>query len=278
MTTPILNAMTIDVEDYFMVSAFEPFVPKDKWDAYECRVVANTRRVAAMLAEAGTSATFFTLGWVGERFPSLIRALADAGHEIACHGYNHRLVYDMTPEEFRQDLRRSKKILEDAGGKPVTGYRAPSFSITPRTPWALGVLKEEGFRYDASLMPAAHARGGMAGADPLPHRREGLAEFPMSTTTFLGKRLPFSGGGYFRLFPYAFVRRATAKINAAGNPVITYLHPWEFDPDQPRLPAPRGDRFRHYVGLAGTAGKFQAYLRDFRFTTVEKCLAPLLAP
>lgn len=271
--SPILNALTIDVEDYFMVSAFEGLVPKETWSARESRVEAMTRRLYDLLDAHKTRATFFFLGWVGEKFPGLAKEAAARGHEVACHGYDHRLVYNQTPAEFREDVGRAKKILEDASGARVAGYRAPSFSIVNGTAWALDVLAELGFAYDASLLPARHARGGFAGAPRFPHQRGALWEFPMSVLDMWGKRLPFSGGGYFRLLPYGVLRRGMAQCHAWGEPVITYFHPWEFDPGQPRMAVRGWNRFKHYVNLAETEAKLGRLLEDYSFDTAGNVLA-----
>jgi len=195
---------------------------------------------------------------------------------VACHGYYHRLVYHQTPDEFRQDIRKAKKILEEAVGVPVIGYRAPSFSIVEKTKWALGILKEEGFLYDASIFPAPHARGGMAGADRFPSKIDGLAEFPMSTVRLMGKSFAFAGGGHLRLFPYKLIRWSIDKCNRGGYPSMVYIHPWELDPGQPRLKARRIDMFKHYVNINQTEMKLRALLRDFKFNTVRQTLEGIL--
>ncbi|MGQ0645182.1 MAG: XrtA system polysaccharide deacetylase [Elusimicrobiota bacterium] len=269
---PMLNALTFDVEDYFMASAFEPVVSKADWERLPGRVAANTRKILGMLDGSGSRATFFVVGWVAEKHPDLVKDIQAGGHEVACHGYHHRLIYEQGPDEFRRDLRRAKQALESAAGRPVEGYRAPSFSIVEETPWAWSILREEGFLYDASVFPAPHARGGLAGAPAHPHRRDGLAEFPMSVVSWAGKNFPFSGGGYFRLLPYALIRRGIQACNRAGRPAILYLHPWELDPGQPRLPAGRLDRFKHYLNLSGTEGKLRRALADFRFDTARNVL------
>lgn len=267
-----LNALTFDVEDYFMVSAFDGAVPKSAWDGYESRVAANTGRILDLLRERGVKATFFFLGWVGERHPALVRRVREEGHEVACHGYWHRLVYDQTPAEFREDVRRAKRVLEDASGAPVTGYRAPSFSIVKETLWALPILREEGFLYDASFFPAPHARGGMQEAPRWPHRVDGLAEFPMSVLTLGSRAFGFSGGGYFRLFPYGLIRWGVRRCHREGLPAMVYLHPWELDPDQPRMKGRPADVFKHYVNLRQTEKKLRALLGDFRFSTARDVL------
>lgn len=256
-----------------MVSAFEPQVPKSSWVDFESRLVVNTRRVLSILEEFQVRGTFFTLGWVGEHFPVLVQEIQKRGHEVACHGYDHRLIYHQTPDEFRQDVRRAKQVLEQACGVPVRGYRAPSFSIVKDTTWALAVLAEEGFRYDASVLPAAHSRGGLRGAPRHPYRVNGLTEVPLSTLRLLGRNFPFSGGGYFRLFPEWLIHHGFRSCNAKGVPVVSYLHPWEFDPTQPRLRGGRLGNFKHYVNLDQTESKFRQLLRSFRFGTVQEALA-----
>ena len=265
-----MNAMTVDVEDYFQVSAFEQNVSPQRWDSFESRVERNTDRLLEMFQGADIRATFFILGWVGERFPSLVRRIAAAGHEVASHGYAHRLVYELTPAQFRQDLRRAKAVLEVASGSPVLGYRAPSFSITRRSMWALDVLVEEGYVYDASIFPVRHDRYGIPDAPRHVHRisRAGreLWEFPGSTVRRFGQNLAIAGGGYFRLLPYAWTRRGIATVNTReGKPVIFYVHPWEIDPEQPRLDGPWLSRFRHYRNLEETEPRLQRLLSDFRF-------------
>jgi polysaccharide deacetylase family protein (PEP-CTERM system associated) len=268
----VRSALTFDVEDYFMVSAFEPLIPKARWDEIPSRIVVNTLRILSLLDEFQVKATFFVLGWVGEKFPELVQEIHGRGHEVACHGYDHQLVYRQTPQQFRQDVRCAKGILERASGAPVYGYRAPSFSVVKESVWALEVLKQEGFLYDASVLPAPHARGGMAGAQRFPGRHNGLWEFPMSTVTWMGKTWPFSGGGYFRLFPYRFIHWGMRRCLEKEQPAIVYLHPWEFDPEQPRLRGRLQDRFRHYVNLRQTEPKLRRLLADFSFGTVREIL------
>jgi polysaccharide deacetylase family protein (PEP-CTERM system associated) len=276
--TPIVNAMTVDVEDYFHVSAFDGVVPRQRWTQLESRVCANTDRLLAMFDEAGVQATFFVLGWVGERFPHLVRRIAAQGHEIASHGYGHRLVYDQTPAEFRDDLRRAKAALESAGAVCVYGYRAPSYSVTPRSLWALDVLIEEGFRYDASIFPVHHDRYGIPVSARHPYRVErpngSLWEAPGSTVRVGSMNLPIGGGGYFRILPYAWTRWGLDRVNRVeGRPTIFYLHPWEIDPDQPRLEASLLSRFRHYRNLDQTEPRLRALLRDFKFGPMLSVLA-----
>jgi polysaccharide deacetylase family protein (PEP-CTERM system associated) len=265
----LLNALTVDVEDYYHVSGFEQCVDRSAWDGLESRVVANTHKILDALEAASVRATFFILGWVAERQPALVRDIQAAGHEIGCHSHWHRLIYQQTGEEYRQDLRRARGVLEDLVGQPVVAYRAPSFSITWRTLWALDILIEEGFRYDSSIYPTRHDRYGMAGAPLAPHRiaRPGgeILEFPMPVYRRLGYPFPVGGGGYFRLYPYAVTRHGLRAINAAGRPFAVYLHPWELDPEQPRLRPGRLKAFRHYVNLHRTERRLTRLLRDFSF-------------
>jgi polysaccharide deacetylase family protein (PEP-CTERM system associated) len=274
----VLNALTIDVEDYYHVSGFESCVERRDWHRFESRVEASTRRLLELLADAGVRATFFVLGWLADRHPGLVRAIADAGHEVGCHSYWHRLVYTLTPEQFRTDLHRARSAIEDATGTPVTAYRAPSFSITQRSLWALDVLVEEGFTLDSSIYPTHHDRYGIPGTPLEPHRidRPGgsLWEFPPPVWRILGYPLPAGGGGYFRLYPYTLTRYALRRINAAGRPFAVYLHPWELDPGQPRLRPGRLRAFRHYVNLRRTEGRLVRLLRDFRLGTLSDALFP----
>jgi polysaccharide deacetylase family protein (PEP-CTERM system associated) len=276
----VLNALTIDVEDYYHVSGFDRCVSRRQWDQLPSRVGANTRRLLDRLAEHGVRGTFFVLGWVAERQPALVRDIRAAGHEIGCHSHAHRLVYEQTQRQFRHDLRRARGVLEDIIGEPVTAYRAPSFSITERSLWALDVLVEEGFQFDSSIYPTHHDRYGMAGAPRQPHRIErsggSLWEFPPPVWSLLGYPLPVGGGGYFRLYPYRLTRRGLRAINAAGRPFATYLHPWEFDPEQPRLRPGWLRAWRHYVGLRRTEGRLVRLLKDFRFGTLSEALAEWL--
>jgi polysaccharide deacetylase family protein (PEP-CTERM system associated) len=285
----IVNAMSVDVEDYFQVSAFDQVVSRSAWDTHESRVVANTDRLLTLFADAGVQSTFFVLGWIAERHPLLVRRISAAGHEIASHGYGHQLVYDLTPEAFRADVRRAKRLLEDAAGVEVAGYRAPSYSITERSLWALDVLIEEGYRYDASIFPIRHDRYGIPDADPRMHVIERpvgrIAEAPPATVRFAGLHLPAAGGGYFRLLPYAWTRWGIRRLNEAERrPAVFYLHPWEVDPAQPRLRAGLLSRFRHYTNLHRTEARLKQLLADFRFATVRQVIAaalpghPALAP
>jgi polysaccharide deacetylase family protein (PEP-CTERM system associated) len=274
----VVNAMTIDVEDYFQVSAFDRVVPRDTWDRRESRVVANTDRLLGLFDAARVSATFFVLGWVAERHPALVARIAAAGHEIASHGYGHRLIYEQTPDEFRADVRRAKAILEDASGQAVRGYRAPSYSITTRSLWALDVLLDEGHTYDASIFPIRHDRYGIPRSPRHPYRlvRESgsIVEAPASTVRLGSVNLPVAGGGYFRLLPYQWTRWGLARLNRLERrPAVFYLHPWEIDPDQPRLPAGRLSRLRHYGNLRSTEPRLRRLLSEFRWGPLGRLVA-----
>jgi polysaccharide deacetylase family protein (PEP-CTERM system associated) len=275
----VLNAFTVDVEDYFQVTSFEQVVSRDGWDHQESRVVGSTRRILDLLARHYVRGTFFILGWVAERFPRLIREIKDGGHELACHSYWHRLVYQQTNGEFREDLRRAKAAIEDAAGDAVTAYRAPSFSITRKSLWALEILLEEGFTVDSSLFPTRHDRYGIPDAPEQIHAIEtpagSIAEFPMTVQRFGRLTVPVGGGGYFRLYPYSLTRRLLRRANVAGQrPFVFYVHPWEVDVDQPRIrTGSRLSRFRHYVNLATTEAKLDRLLGDFRFGRMCDVLA-----
>jgi polysaccharide deacetylase family protein (PEP-CTERM system associated) len=275
---PVVNAISIDVEDYFHVSVFDGIVPRREWERMESRVVANTTRLLDLFDEFSVRSTFFVLGWVADRHPELVRTIAARGHEVASHGYAHRLIYDQTPSAFRDDVRRAKQLLEDAAGRRVVGYRAPSYSITPRSLWALDVLVEEGYEYDSSIFPIRHDRYGIAvsGRHPYTIEREvgRLVEVPGSTTKFGPLNLPVAGGGYFRILPYWWTKWGIDRVNRLeSRPAIFYLHPWEIDPDQPRLDAGRLGRFRHYRNLDQTESRLRQLLTDFRFDAVETVVA-----
>lgn len=278
---PITNALTIDVEDYFHVSAFAKVIDPAHWDHYECRVETSTRRLLGLLARYEIRATFFVLGWVASRYPELVRSIARAGHEVACHGLTHKLVYEQTPREFRDETMTAKALLEDIIQAPVHGYRAASYSITAKSLWAIDILVDLGFEYDSSVFPIRHDRYGIPGAARQPHWLRGpggasLLEFPLSTKDLGFVRLPVAGGGYFRLLPYAVTRRALASINRdEGIPFIFYLHPWEIDPGQPRISASRLSRFRHYTNLAKCESMLCRLLGEFRFGTVRDSLGEL---
>lgn len=277
----MLNALTIDVEDYFQVNAFAKHVRQDQWDSYPLRVDRNTRRILDMLDSFSISATFFVLGWVAERFPLLTKEIHRRGHEIACHGYGHELIYTIGPERFRVDIRRSKALLEDQCGVPVKGYRAPSYSITKQSLWALDILVEEGFTYDSSIFPVMHDTYGIPDAERFPHTLQTgagpLVEFPLTTLPFqLGwkkMRLPIAGGGYLRLLPVGIIRRGIEAINQRERkPAVLYFHPWEIDPDQPRIKAGLKSRFRHYLNLEKTEGKLAYLFSKFRFGPMKDVL------
>jgi polysaccharide deacetylase family protein (PEP-CTERM system associated) len=274
----LLNALTVDVEDYFQVSAFESVVPRARWNEYESRVVASTHRILDILARHGVRGTFFVLGWVARQFPELVREIHLAGHELGSHSYWHRLVYRLTPEEFRQDLRDSVAAIEEATGERVTAYRAPSFSITAQSLWALDILAEEGFNYDSSIYPIHHDRYGIPGADPYMHRcatRTGsLWEFPAAVCRVGRFNVPVSGGGYFRLYPLALTTWALRRLNESEQqPFMVYVHPWEFDPEQPRIRSGSlRTRFRHYVNLRTTEAKFEALVQRFRFAPMREAI------
>lgn len=275
--TGIVNAMTVDVEDYFHVSAFAGTVAPSEWDSFESRVCRNTERLLDVFEHAAVPATFFVLGWVADRFPALVRRIQAAGHELASHSYDHGLVYDKTPEAFRDDLRRAKDAIAQAAGVAVRGYRAPSFSVTERSLWALDVLVAEGYTFDASIYPVHHDRYGIPTWPRHIHRVDRtsghLCELPGSTVRWAGVNLPMGGGGYFRLLPYGWTRRGIATLNEQeGRPAVFYLHPWEIDPDQPRLRAPLVSRFRHYYNLDRTETRLRRLLTEFRFGTVAQVL------
>ena len=279
-SAPIVNAMTIDVEDYFHVSVFDGVLPRAQWETLESRVCANTERLLQIFEEYGVRGTFFVLGWAAERFPELVRRIARGGHEIASHGYGHRLIYDQTPAAFREDVRRAKGCLENACGRQVNGYRAPSYSITPRSLWALDILLEEGYRYDSSIFPIRHDRYGIPVSERHPYaieRTQGrLVEVPGSTTKVGPMNLPVAGGGYFRILPYRWTHWGISRVNRRENrPVVFYLHPWEIDPDQPRLNAGRLGRFRHYRNLDQTESRLRRLLSDFDFGTMESLVSAL---
>jgi polysaccharide deacetylase family protein (PEP-CTERM system associated) len=316
----MLNILTIDLEDYFMVSAFEDVVKREDWENHESRIERNTYRLLDILNNPSRNpvrATFFCIGWVAERYPHLIREIRQLGHEIACHSYDHRRIYNTSPDEFREDIRKSRKILEDIVGEEVIGYRAPSYSITNKSRWAFEVLVEEGFRYDSSVFPIHHDLYGMPDAPRFPfiisldgnsnvefsvlnfelgtaepqhsttaaplegitphsalRTRNYLIEFPISTLKVFGQNLPISGGGYFRLFPYDLMKYGLKRINEKEHkPFVFYLHPWEIDPEQPRVYGLSSrSKFRHYVNLDKTEFKFKKLLSDFRFSTIRQLL------
>jgi polysaccharide deacetylase family protein (PEP-CTERM system associated) len=267
------NALTIDVEDYFQVEAFAGIINRGDWERYPARVERNTGILLDLLAEARVSATLFTLGWVAQRFPQIVRRITAEGHELASHGTDHCRVDQQSAEEFRADIRRAKAVLEDIGGTRVLGYRAPTFSINTRSDWAYPILMEEGYRYSSSVYPIHHDVYGQADAPRVPFSPyPGLIEIPLTTVRLFGCNLPTAGGGYFRLLPYAVTRRAlrTAR-QQSQSPCVFYLHPWEIDPDQPRqAQAPRLSRFRHYLNLGRTEGRLRRLLGDFDWTRIDR--------
>lgn len=276
MNRAVLNALSVDVEEYFHVHAFDRVIDPADWDRHESRVEASTALLLDILAATGTRATFFILGWVAERRPALVRRIQGAGHEIATHGYGHRLVYQQTPAAFRADVLRSIDVLQQITGDRVLGYRAPSFSITARSLWALDVLAECGLAYDSSIYPArplVHARWGMPGARLEPHLiRPTLWEFPMSVVRWARWSLPVSGGGSLRHYPLAVTRWGLCAVNAQGRPAMLYLHPWEADPEQPRVRVGLWRSFLHYRNLHRTAARLEALCREFCFAPVREVL------
>lgn len=271
----IKNAMTCDVEDYFQVSAFAPYIDRDSWPSRECRVEANMERILAIYERHGVKATFFTLGWIAERYPAMVRKIVAAGHELASHGYAHLRASDQDRAQFDNDIRSSKALLEDIGGQAVLGYRAPSFSIGHANLWALEALQEAGYRYSSSIYPIAHDHYGMPDAPRFafyPHGPDGLLEVPVTTVNMLGRNLPAGGGGYFRLLPYALSRWMMQKVNREDRqPALFYFHPWELDPGQPR---PAGldakSRFRHYVNIERMESRLEQLARDFAWDRMDR--------
>lgn len=267
------NALTVDVEDYFHVSAFAKTIKPDDWVNHPLRVEANTRRLLDLFDEHEVIATFFVLGWVAERKPDLIREIASRGHEVACHGYSHQLVYNQKPDVFKEETIRSKQILEDIIQVRVVGYRAASYSIVEQSLWALDILADAGFEYDSSIFPVRHDRYGIPDSPKYPYRLDTpggkqIIEFPLSTASLFRYRLPVAGGGYFRLYPYWLTRSGLAQINKRQKPFIFYLHPWEIDPDQPRISASWFSRFRHYNNLDKCESRLRRLMSDFSFGTV----------
>ena len=268
----IRNALTVDVEDYFQVSAFADNIEQHEWDEHPLRVEDNTYKLLDLFEEYQVKATFFTLGWVAERKRELVLEIARRGHEVACHGYSHQLVYNQTPEVFQQETVRAKSILEDIIQQPVRGYRAASYSITEKSLWALDILAESGFVYDSSIFPVRHDRYGMPDTPEHPYHLKtpaghSIIEFPLSTAKILNYRLPVAGGGYFRLYPYWLSRMGLMQINRQHKPFIFYLHPWEIDPEQPRISASWFSRFRHYNNLDKCEPRLRKLMTDFQFGT-----------
>ncbi len=274
MLAPALtNALTIDVEDYFQVSAFAPYIRRDEWDARECRVERNVERILQLLAERQVQATFFTLGWIAERYPHVVRQIVAGGHELASHGYGHERASDLSRAAFRDDVTRAKALLEDLGGQPVLGYRAPSFSIGTGNLWALDVLAETGHRYSSSIYPIQHDHYGMPDSPRFAYRlANGLLEVPVTTVRMLNRNLPSSGGGYFRLLPYAVSRWMLRKVNREDREsAVFYFHPWEIDAEQPRIAGiDAKTRFRHYVNIPRNEDKLRQLLDDFRWGRMDQ--------
>lgn len=273
----ILNAMTVDVEDFYHVSAFAKTILPGQWDDYPRRVLDNTQRLLDLFDQHQVKATFFVLGWVAEREKGLVKQIADRGHEVASHGYSHQLVYNQTPEVFREETIRSKGVLEDIIQSPVLGYRAASYSITAQSLWALDILEELDFEYDSSIFPIRHDRYGIPDAPDKPHvikttNGGSLIEFPLSTAVILGFKLPVAGGGYFRLYPYTLSKFGLNQINRKKKSFIFYLHPWEIDPEQPRIEAGWLSRFRHYNNLQKTELRLGKLMESFEFSTVKNVL------
>jgi len=275
-----VHCLSFDVEEHFQVAAFWSESRRQQWDQYESRVENNTKKLAEMLAEYGIHATFFVLGWVAERYPDMVRSLANQGHEIASHGYGHELVYNQTPERFRDDVKRAKHILEDLTGIAVSGYRAPSFSITIKSQWALSILVEEGHSYDSSIYTRFHRSSGGSPCDgcfEIETASGKIWEIPPSTVDVLGVQIPVAGGGYFRLFPYAASKAFLKRLEKQGSSFVLYLHPWEIDPEQPRMQGPWLSKFRHYLNLGKTEKRLSRLLTDFNFRPMRDAVRSVSA-
>lgn len=271
------NVLSVDVEDYFHVAALSETIRIEDWETISPRVVDNTRRLLDIFDRHNVKATHFILGWVAERFPELVREIDAHGHEVASHGYSHQLVYDQTPDQFHKETRKSKDVLEDILGKPITGYRAASYSITNKSLWALDILSELGFKYDSSIFPIRHDRYGIPDAEPLPHKLltpngSEIVEFPLTTSSLFGIKMPAAGGGYFRLYPYILSKFLLRQVQKANKPIVFYLHPWEIDHKQPRVKVSALSRFRHYNNLDKCQLRLEHLLTDFSFTTMEESL------
>jgi polysaccharide deacetylase family protein (PEP-CTERM system associated) len=272
----MVHIFSVDVEEHFQVSAFDRVLARDDWDTQPSRVEQNTDRLLDLLARYGARGTFFTLGWVAERQPALVRRIVAAGHEIGSHGWWHWKVSGLSADRFREEVRRSRELLEQVSGTPVRGFRAPSFSIVPGTEWAFDVLLEEGYTYDSSLFPIRRPDYGYPRASRIPNRivRKGgsLLEFPLATLSVAGLRIPVAGGGYLRQFPLSLIKAGLRQLGSSGQPGMFYIHPWELDPDQPRLPVGWLTSRRHYGGLGHTLERLETLLSDFRFTSVSEWL------
>jgi len=281
--SPFANGLSVDVEDYFQVQALASAYPREAWDGCPSRVERNTDLILGLFDDAGVKATFFTLGWIAERHPGLVRRITDAGHELASHGYCHERVDSQAPEVFREDVRKTRAILEDIGGQAVRGYRAATFSVGPHTPWAWRVLEEEGHAYSSSIYPVARDFYGSPDAPRTPYRPEGahaLVEIPLSTVRFANRNFPCGGGGYFRLLPYAVSKFAIERVNRSDRAqAVFYIHPWELDPEQPRPPhAPLKSRLRHYLNLSKTAARLRRLARDFQWDRIDRAFGIAAAP
>ena len=272
MTNKPVNYLTIDVEDYFQVAAFEKVIQPATWENYPSRVEQNTTRILDLLNTYGVKGTFFIVGWTAERFPGLVKEIVTRGHEIGCHSYQHQKIYNQTPEEFRRDTQKAKDILEQASGRPVVGYRAPTYSITKKSLWAFDILQELGFKWDSSIFPIRHDNYGIPDAPRFAYKmpNHNLIEYPISTALLWGRKIPVAGGGYFRILPYWFTRMALKKINQQEKePFIFYLHPWEVDLGQPKVShAGWKSRFRHYHNLGKTEERLHCLLKEFRFAPI----------
>ena len=277
----IRHGLSFDVEEHFQVSGFDSPMRRSHWDVIESRVERNTERILSLLNKQNVKATFFVLGWVAERHPNLVKRIAHDGHEIGSHGYAHELITAQTPNLFREDIRRAKAVLEDILGAPVLGYRAPTFTITAETSWALPILVEEGYGYDSSIFPIVHDRYGMPGAIATCHEIATSAgplwEIPLSTAKIAGCRIPIAGGGYFRLFPYMLLRWLLRRVEGTGQPLVIYLHPWELDPAQPRMKGPLLSQFRHYLNLGKSERRLSCMLDDFSFGPLRDLLNEIRA-
>lgn len=275
------NALTVDVEEYFHVAALAPNIPRESWDSRKSSVVDNTKRLLALFAQFDVRGTFFVLGWVAERHPQLVKEIAAGGHEIACHGFSHKLVYEQSQDEFRSETLRSKNLLEDITGSAILGYRAASYSIVRDSLWALDILVELGFAYDSSIFPVHHDRYGIPDAERKPHRMttpkgKSIVEWPLATASIGGFRLPVAGGGYFRLLPYWISHWGLASINRREKrPFIFYLHPWEIDTTQPRIATSRLSQFRHYTNIDKCEARLRRLLGTFSFGTAKDGLVKL---
>lgn len=266
-----VGVVSVDVEDYFHAESFSDIVERSRWDSYASRVEPNTRRLLEVLAKLNVRGTFFVLGWVAERFPGLVREIAAGGHELGCHSYWHRLIYKLDPAEFREDTRRAKDVIEQISGEPVRGYRAPTYSVVDGSLWALEILSELGFSYDSSIFPIQHDRYGIPDAPRAPFRFQtpsgSMTEFPITTFRLAGHNLPVGGGGYLRLLPQIYTRLGLQRVQREGLPSVIYIHPWEIDPDQPRLAGRLSSRLRHYTNLSRTLERFQSVLQAGSYTS-----------